>query len=291
MITRRQFLKASVATGVGFLLPGSLNVSNAQVTRPHARRASMPRIAAARRLLTPWLDSLPIPPVLTGADHYAISMEQRAWQFHSQFNAAPSWGYWSGSTGIGYLGPTIVAQEGRPVTVTYTNNLQPAHILSDSIDWSLHSMHGLEGYPESRAVPHLHGGFTEPGSDGHPDAWFSLGESRTFHYSNAQPACMLWYHDHAMGITRLNAYAGLAAAYIIRDDIDTGVDGQGLNIPKGAYEVPIVIQDKMFGSCRFRGVGRNGIALAASRPVIGLRMEVSHDAVSAQHLARRTGML
>jgi len=45
------------------------------------------------------------------------------------------------------------------------------------------------------------------------------------------------------------------------------------------------------GSCRFRGVEHNGIAFAAPRPVIGLRMEVSHDAVSAQYAARRTGML
>jgi spore coat protein A, manganese oxidase len=58
---------------------------------------------------------------------------------------------------------------------------------------------------------------------------------------------MLWYHDHALGITRLNVYAGLAGPYFIRDDIDTGRhDNNILGLPAYPYEVPIIIQDKMF---------------------------------------------
>jgi spore coat protein A len=67
-----------------------------------------------------------------------------------------------------------------------------------------------------------------------------------FQYSNLQPGAPLWYHDHAMGITRLNVYAGLAGLYLIRDAYDTGVPGTGLNLPAGIYEVPLVIQDKQF---------------------------------------------
>jgi spore coat protein A, manganese oxidase len=270
MVTRRQFLKASAASGVGLLLPwkgGSARV--AAVRTP----SSSPGAATAPTL-TRWVDQLPIPPVLKpnttaypGADYYEISMEQKDWQFHNELAARASWGYWSGSIGIGYLGPTIVAQKGRPVVVKYTNNLPSTHLLSNAIDTTLHSMEGLSS--EARAVPHLHGGFTAPQFDGHPDSWFAPNgahgmkyatlkgtakNAAIFQYSNEQPACMLWYHDHAMGITRLNAYAGLAAAYIIRDSLDTGLPDNPLGLPAGAYEVPVVIQDKMFnadGSMRY----------------------------------------
>ncbi|MFZ3062858.1 MAG: multicopper oxidase domain-containing protein [Actinomycetota bacterium] len=92
-----------------------------------------------------------------------------------------------------------------------------------------------------------------PQFDGHPHQWFTpSGQtgshyvSDTYLYPNAQSAAPLWYHDHAFGITRLNVYAGLAALYLIRDTVDTGVVGLGLNIPKGVYEIPLVIQDRMF---------------------------------------------
>ena len=60
---------------------------------------------------------------------------------------------------------------------------------------------------------------------------------------------MLWYHDHAMGITRLNAYAGLATAYIIRDPFEASlVSNSGLPnyVEKGGRELPIIFQDKIF---------------------------------------------
>ena len=66
----------------------------------------------------------------------------------------------------------------------------------------------------------------------------------------------VWYHDHAFGITRINAYAGVASAYIIRDDFELSLVNLGTlassglaGIPKyieaGGYELPIVIQDKI----------------------------------------------
>jgi spore coat protein A, manganese oxidase len=71
--------------------------------------------------------------------------------------------------------------------------------------------------------------------------------SATYTYDNSQPATMLWYHDHALGITRLNVYAGLAGPYVIRDNVDTGRhDDNVLGLPAYPYEVPIMIQDKMF---------------------------------------------
>ena len=56
----------------------------------------------------------------------------------------------------------------------------------------------------------------------------------------------MWYHDHALGITRLNVYAGMAGFYIIRDDFDTGLFGNPLDLPAFPYEAAFAIQDKMF---------------------------------------------
>jgi Multicopper oxidase len=60
------------------------------------------------------------------------------------------------------------------------------------------------------------------------------------------PASLLWFHDHGLGATRLNVFAGLAAAYIIRDQNDTGTEPNPIGIPGGAYEIPLVIQDRQF---------------------------------------------
>jgi spore coat protein A len=59
---------------------------------------------------------------------------------------------------------------------------------------------------------------------------------------------MVWYHDHAVGNTRTNVYAGLAGAYLIRDDQDTGEAGNPLGLPAGPYEIPLVLQDKTFNA-------------------------------------------
>jgi spore coat protein A len=75
------------------------------------------------------------------------------------------------------------------------------------------------------------------------------GESATYEYPNGQNAATLWYHDHALGITRLNVYMGLAGLYVIRD-----VSEPSLNLPRGPFEVPVLIQDRSFaadGSLRY----------------------------------------
>lgn len=63
---------------------------------------------------------------------------------------------------------------------------------------------------------------------------------------NDQPAGTLWYHDHALGITRLNVYAGMAGFYILRDEQDTGKADNPLKLPSGKYEAALAIQDRMF---------------------------------------------
>ena len=107
-------------------------------------------------------------------------------------------------------------------------------------------------------VTHLHGGEVPSTSDGGPDAWFLPnftkrgpawtygGVTSEYSYPNDQEAATLFYHDHCLGATRINLYAGLVGFYFIRDEFDTGIPGRGLNLPAGPNEIELVIQDKMF---------------------------------------------
>ena len=157
------------------------------------------------------------------------------------------------------------------------------HILP--VDQTLHwanpespGRHGMDPAPYLGPVPivtHLHGAHVPSNSDGYPDAWYlpdagnipqgfdSQGPlydsvhdappgAAVFEYPNDQRAMMLWYHDHTLGITRLNVYAGLAGFWILRDDVEDGLGLPGPAPQSGDapgtpyYEIPIVIQDRSF---------------------------------------------
>ncbi|HSC77425.1 MAG TPA: multicopper oxidase domain-containing protein, partial [Candidatus Acidoferrales bacterium] len=83
--------------------------------------------------------------------------------------------------------------------------------------------------------------------------WFTPGfaltgfgwTKETYVYDNDQRAATLWYHDHALGITRLNVYAGLAGFYLLRDAEELGLVADG-RLPTGPYEIGLAIQDRMF---------------------------------------------
>jgi spore coat protein A len=169
------------------------------------------------------------------------------------------WGY-NGT----YPGPTIVAKKDVPISVYWPNNLTTGrkplkHLLlvDESLHWALGDVPNWQTYGIP-IVTHLHGGQTEWESDGLPDAWytpgFSLkghlfrkGQAEPFYYSNAQEAATIWYHDHALGITRLNVYAGLAGYYIVTDDNETALQNAG-KLPSGNYDIGLAIQDRMFTS-------------------------------------------
>lgn len=198
--------------------------------------------------LTPFIDPLPLPGVaqpVTGqsgaAAHYAISMTEQFQQLHSDLPQTRVWGY-----NGGYPGPTIEARKGEPVTVTWTNDLRVAetnelrthHVLA--IDECLHGPH-ITGHAPV-AIVHLHGGKVAPEFDGDPDLAFPPGvSSPVYTYPNDQPASTIWYHDHALGITRLNVMMGMAGFYLIRDDHEDALD-----LPEGMYEIPLAIQDRRF---------------------------------------------
>jgi FtsP/CotA-like multicopper oxidase with cupredoxin domain len=206
--------------------------------------------------LTPYLDPLPLPAVavpVTGASgdqaHYRMLMTEQFQQLHSQLPPTRVWGY-NGS----YPGPTIEAYRDKPVTVEWVNDLRVAETGQLRMQHALPVDECLHGPDKTGQVPvavvHLHGGKVAPESDGHPDEAFPPGQSSgIYQYPNIQPAGTLWYHDHALGITRLNVMMGLAGLYTLRDDQE-----KALAIPKGEYEIPLVIQDRSFnpdGSFRY----------------------------------------
>jgi len=179
--------------------------------------------------------------------------------------ATTFWGYKGDDDQPTWPGKTFEVRSNEVTRVEWRNKLKDGlgsalpHILS--VDESLHWCYSLDGYQNVSIatdgvplVPHLHGGHTDPGSDGNPEYFKGLTAasrgpryiSDKYTYENSQSAGTLWYHDHALGITRLNVYAGLAGMYIIRDDKDTGRHNNPLNLPARRYELGYVIQDKMF---------------------------------------------
>jgi spore coat protein A, manganese oxidase len=221
-----------------------------------------PVVAGATPRLRKWVDPLPVPPVLDGrggGKSFTIAARESAnWKFHPDLPATKTWGYWSSSpeAGLPYLGPTIEATQ-RPndavetsVTIEWRNELERAFLPNDP------TLMGavMPGDPVP-IVTHLHGGENHPQFDGTPLQWFTKGGARgphyitnTFTYYNEQRASMIWYHDHALGNTRTNVYAGLAGIYLIRDDQDTGEADNPLGLPAGPYELPLVLQDKTFNA-------------------------------------------
>ncbi len=151
-------------------------------------------------------------------------------KLHRDLPPSMLWSY--GGTVPGVMFDT---RSGQGLAVEWTNDLPPTHFLP--ID---HSLHGAEkGVPEVRSVVHLHGAKTTPENDGYPEDWYVPGQSRTYYYPNEQDAALLWYHDHAMGINRLNIYAGLFGLHVIRDAKELD-----LHLPGGRYEIPLVIFDR-----------------------------------------------
>jgi spore coat protein A len=122
----------------------------------------------------------------------------------------------------------------EPVQVEWINNLPSQHYLT--VDTC---PHGADDNL-SRTVVHLHGGHVPAAVDGYPESTFLTGNSVVYEYPNNQQAAPLWFHDHALGITRLNVYMGLAGIYIVRDPVESA-----LNLPQGEFEIPLVIQDRV----------------------------------------------
>jgi spore coat protein A, manganese oxidase len=233
-ITRRRLLQAGAAAAAtaAFARHGGRLTGTAEAVPPGQ--------LVNPRSLTPFIDPLPIPPTLPAAELHGgtLHLAPGSWRFHSQLGTTPTWGYTTAASGdAGYLGPTIVAERGEVVSFRAHNRLTGGHLLG--VDTTLHgALEADRTHP--RTALHLHGGYVDPISDGGPDHTFLPGEGWDFTYPNDQGAATLWYHDHAIGITRLNAYAGLAGLYVITDGDRSDV------LPSGPFDLPLALQDKSF---------------------------------------------
>lgn len=266
MPTRREFLKTTIVAGTAFaLFRGSEGKIWAYAQSPTLRKfvAPLPGLGP---------NGIPVASPTTnsawpGADFYSLSAQPFTQQMHPDLpNPTHLWGYVDTATNKSrYLGPLIIAQRNKPVVLRMQNKLPANHILP--VDTSL--MGSEPDIPVNRCCVHLHGGLVPWTSDGGPYTWFtpsgivgatdgSAGESflngveglpgaADYYYPNNQSERLVWYHDHAMGITRLNAYAGMAAGYLITDPVLTALTtGDSPAIPGLAYTIPLIIQDKGF---------------------------------------------
>jgi FtsP/CotA-like multicopper oxidase with cupredoxin domain len=188
---------------------------------------------------------------------------------------------------------TIEARQNEKMQVNWVNQLVDdpdsanphflPHLLpvDQTVHWANPGPQGiLDPTPYLGPVPivtHVHGAHVADHSDGNPEAWYMPGASdmpagyltqgehyasqgeagpggAIFEYTNDWRAATLWYHDHTLGMTRLNVYAGMAGFWLLRDDVE-----DSLNLPGPApklgdapgtkyYEIPIAIQDRSFNA-------------------------------------------
>jgi FtsP/CotA-like multicopper oxidase with cupredoxin domain len=146
--------------------------------------------------------------------------------------------------GLGLAPPYPPGYDGNPIYVDEQTTLNP------------------DGWDAQSPVPlvtHVHGAIVRSDSDGGPEQWFTAtgvhgqdyattkptsANSAVYYYPNDQQPATIWYHDHALGVTRLNVMSGLAGFYLIRDPCDTIAK----KLPTGQYEIPIAIQDRSFNT-------------------------------------------
>jgi FtsP/CotA-like multicopper oxidase with cupredoxin domain len=223
-----------------------------------------------------------------GSDYYEIGLRDYTQKMHTDLPATKLRGYYQKNVPLPqqvsqYLGPLILATKNRPVRVKFTNELGTgaAGNLFIPVDKTVMGAgYGPRGrsrgyYPENRAVIHLHGGVPPWISDGTAHQWITpTGEpsiykkgldvvnvpdmpnpgagSQTYYWTNQQSGRLMFYHDHAYGITRLNVYAGEAAGYLVVDPAEedalkaANVPGTVGTTPDLAHLIPLVIQDKTF---------------------------------------------
>jgi spore coat protein A len=164
-----------------------------------------------------------------------------------------------------YINPVVLAWRHQPTSITWVNNLPDTSLTETAwATWTDRTLHWADPLNQGHqmtnyagpvpAVAHLHGGEVPPQLDGGPDAWFTPGgihghaywpglggggNTSVYNYLNTQEAAPIWFHDHALGITRLNVYAGIAGAYLLLDEYHPWpIDPTRI--------VPMVIQDRMF---------------------------------------------
>ncbi len=268
-INRRTFLKMAAMTA------GALSLSNLKLMREAMASAQVTQTPFPGASILKYVDPLPVfgpagvIPRVNGSLPVTATMAPTTQQVLSTGTVLPAgpvgpatgltnvWAYDLNGTAF-YPTVTIEATKGTPTNVTYINNLTPDLYRYLTVDQTLHWADPLMQMPQTTpyqgtvpAVTHLHGGEVPPQFDGGPDAWWTPNKTQTGHafvtdvynYPNVQESTTLFFHDHALGVTRLNVHAGLAGFYFIRDAVEAAVTPP---LPGGPYEIEIAIQDRMF---------------------------------------------
>jgi spore coat protein A len=206
------------------------------------------------RPLRPFVDALPVPPrrVITSPSRLAIPLVSATHRFHSDLPPSRVWAY------DGHLpGPTIEVDRAIQVEMQWENRLSgrlpvidvrsPTNAADGVPVQCVPGRSGGAPNPDAAAIAgyavvHLHGAVTQATSDGWAENLIAPGQQALDAYQNDQPAALLWYHDHVMGITRFNLYAGLAGLWIVREARE-----RELELPEGPpYELPLLLADRNF---------------------------------------------
>jgi spore coat protein A, manganese oxidase len=276
IITRRQFLKGSLAAG-GLVAAGGLGVfltprkAHAFVTSMNLQKFIQPLRGiggAGIPVMVP--DAGPQPWWQPGVTHFTIGISQFTETLHPSLPPTTLWGFGQGAiSNYRHLGGIIPINRGTPVQITFQNNLPATHIIP--VDASIPGANQAQ----NRAAVHVHGSFVPWISDGGPHDWWApdgthglsflnnavlnptaaLNEAE-YYYPNDQSARLLWYHDHAWGITRINAYAGVATGYVITDAYEAALTAaNNLPGPLDPRTFYLIFQDKTFVDAATIGTG------------------------------------
>ena len=224
------------------------------IYRACCQRASPIMSPPLNHPLTPFVDKLTVPPrrIVSEPGRLVVRLEPATHRFHRDLPPSRVWAY-DGSV----PGPTVEVRRGVGLEVLWENRLRgpfpvvvtvapeytvdgvPAQCLPGRSGGSSDAAAAaLSGF----SVVHLHGGMTQAPSDGWTENIAAPGQPVLDVYPNDQRAAMLWYHDHVMGVTRFNVYAGLAGLWIVRDERE-----RELELPEGPpYELPLFLADRNF---------------------------------------------
>lgn len=245
-LSRKEFLRVSLAGGAGLLLPFGASACGLTAGNNSAQGSAGALLESTARLPEPFAVPLPVPPVLAPArtdattDYYEITQRVGRTEILPGLKTEV-WGY----DGI-FPGPTIRSRRGRRTVVRHRNELPVPTVVH---------LHGgktppeHDGYPTNVVMPV---GAREPGHSGH--AGLNVIGEGTFDYEYPleQPAATLWYHDHRMDFTGPQVYKGLAGFHIVQDD-----EEGALGLPAGERDVPLMICDRAFagdGSFRYPSI-------------------------------------
>jgi spore coat protein A, manganese oxidase len=245
--TRRRLMKQAglIVAGSGLFRNDMYATQNGGMAMSGKKETSAhgPRTIDATKL-EPFVDPLPLPQQMhpvgrrssaihqaVDVPYYRVNIREIACSMHRDLPPAQMWSY--GETSAPVLFETR-SHEG--VLIDWWNQLPEKQFLT--LDTPMPHM---EHPPETRTVAHLHGSRVPSESDGYPEDWFGPGVNKLCFYPNHQEAAGLWVHDHAMGVSRMNVFAGLMGWYLIRDEAE-----ETLHLPAGKYELPILIYDRSF---------------------------------------------